>query len=80
MEINKITKLQKSHNSLKIEDEIEKYKKEIKNTEKEIEISKKEIKKLSTKLDKLEKKNENDNSSNIGKSIVIQFLMILLRQ
>ena len=67
--INKIAKLQKSHNSLKIEDEIEKYKKEIKNTEKEIEITKKEIKKLSTKLDKLEKNNQNENTSNIGKSI-----------
>ena len=67
--INKITKLQKVHNSLKIEDEIEKYKKEIKNTEKDIENTKKEIKKLSSKLEKLQKNNANNDSSNNHKNI-----------
>ena len=67
--INKITKLQKTNNSLKIGDEIEKYKKEIKNTEKDVENIKKEIKKLSTKLDKLEENNDNNDSSNNHKNI-----------
>ena len=37
--INKINKLQKIHNSLKIDDEIAKYKKEIKETEKDMKMS-----------------------------------------
>ena len=67
--INKIAKLQKAHNSLKIGDEIEKYKKEIKSTEKDVENIKKEIKKLSSKLDKLEENNKNNDSSNTHKNI-----------
>ena len=70
--INKITKLQKAHNSLKLGEEIEKYKKEIKSTEKDIENIKTEIKKLSSKLDKLEKDNENNDSSNNHKNIEVK--------
>ena len=62
--IKKIIKLQKAHNSLKIDDEIEKYKKEIKESHKIIEQTKKDIEKLSSQLKDLKNKNENSNSDN----------------
>ena len=67
--INKINKLQKIHNSLKIDDEIAKYKKEIKETEKDIQNTKKEIKKLSSILNELDNNSENDPSSGKEKNI-----------
>ena len=62
--IKKIIKLQKAHNSLKIDDEIENYKKEIKESHKIIEQTKKDIEKLSSHLKDLKNKNENSNSDN----------------
>ena len=62
--IKKIIKLQKAHNSLKIDDEIENYKKEIKESHKIIEQTKKDIEKLSSQLKDLKNKNENSNSDN----------------
>ena len=67
--INKINKLQKIHNSLRIDEEIGKYKKEIKETEKDIEKTKTEINKLSSILDELENNSENDSSSIKEKNI-----------
>ena len=64
--IQKIIKLEKAHNSLKIDDEKEKYEKEIKETKNFIEKTKLEISKLSFKLEELSKKNENKNSENEG--------------
>ena len=62
--IKKIIKLQKEQNSLKIDDEIEKYKNEIKESHRIIEQTKKDIEKLSSQLKELENKNENNNSEN----------------
>ena len=62
--IKKIIKLQKEQNSLKIDDEIEKYKNEIKESHRIIEQTKKDIEKLSSQLKDLENKNENNNSDN----------------
>ena len=62
--IKKIIKLQKANNSLKIDDEIENYKKEIKESHKIIEQTKKDIEKLSSQLKDLKNKNENSNSDN----------------
>ena len=67
--ITKINKLQRIHNSLKIDGEIGKYKKEIKETEKDIENTKTEINKLSSILDELENNSENDSSSIKEKNI-----------
>ena len=67
--INKICKLQKAHNSLKLEDEIEKYKNEIKEAEKDNENTKNEIKKLSSEIKKLENSDENNSSSAKEKNI-----------
>ena len=64
--IQKIIKLERAHNSLKIDEEIEKYEKQIKDTKKLIEKTKNEISKLSSKLDDLNNKNENKNSDNEG--------------
>ena len=60
--INKMVKLQRAHNCIKLDDEIEKYKKEIKEAEKGIEKTKNEIKNLSLSLEKLDNNNENDSS------------------
>ncbi len=68
--INKISQLQKAHNSLKLEDEIKNYEIEIKKVEKDIEKTKKEIQKLSSELNELENNNNDDNhSSNNQKNI-----------
>ena len=67
--INKICKLQKAHNSLKLEDEIEKYKSEIKEAEKYNENTKNEIKKLSSELIKFENSDKNNSSSVKEKNI-----------
>ena len=64
--IQKIIKLEKAHNSLKIDEEKQKYEKEIKEAQKIIEKTKAEISKLSSKLDDLNNKNENKNSDNEG--------------
>ena len=65
--INKIISLQKEHNSLKIEEEKEKYELEIKLEENNKEEIKKEMKKLSSELDRLEN-NYNDNDSTLSKT------------
>ena len=67
--ISKINKLQKAHNSLKLEDEIKKYKIEIKEAEKDIEKIKKENKKLSSELNNLENNNSNNSSLSDEKNI-----------
>ena len=78
--INKIAKLEKAHNSLKIEDEIEKYKAEIKKAEKEIENTKKEINKLSSKIEESENSFEeydtNNNQITEGKNNELRNIMI----
>lgn len=67
--ISKINKLQKAHNSLKLEDEIKKYKIEIKEAEKDIDKIKKENKKLSSELNNLENDNNNNSSLSDEKNI-----------
>ena len=67
--ISKINKLQKAHNSLKLEDEIKKYKIEIKEAEKDIDKIKKENKKLSSELNNLENNNSNNSSLSDEKNI-----------
>ena len=67
--ISKINKLQKAHNSLKLEDEIKKYKIEIKEAEKDIDKIKKENKKLSSELNNLENDNNNNSSLSHEKNI-----------
>ena len=62
MLIKEIIKLQKAHNSLKLDDEIEKYKKDIEETYSIVEKTKSEIRKLTSKLDEMKTKNENNNS------------------
>ena len=62
--IKKIIKLQKEQNSLKLDEQIENYKKEIKEVDKIIEKTKNEIGKLSFKLNELTNKNENNNIDN----------------
>ena len=62
MLIKEIIKLQKAHNSLKLDDEIEKYKKDIEETYSIVEKTKSEIRKLSSQLDEMKTKNENNNS------------------
>ena len=68
--INKIMNLQNAHNSLNLEDEIEKYKKEIKEVERGVEKTKNEIKKLSSELDNLENNSENNSVSANERNIV----------
>ena len=65
--ISKIHKFEKAHNSLKLNDEIEKYKKEIKEAEKDIDKIKKENKTLSSELNNLEniRNNSLSNQKNI---------------
>ena len=67
--ISKIIKMQNAHNSLNLEEEIEKYKKEIKEAEKSLEKTKNEVKKLSSKLNELEGNNENNSSSSNERNI-----------
>ena len=67
--INKIKKLQILHNSLKLDDEIEKYKKEIKEAESDIDKTKDDINNLLSELKKLENNNENNNDSPYEKEI-----------
>ena len=67
--ISKIIKMQIAHNSLNLEEEIEKYKKEIKEAEKSLEKTKNEVKKLSSKLNELEGNNENNSSSSNERNI-----------
>ena len=67
--ISKINKLQKEHNSLKLESEIEKYKMEIKEVEKDIDKLKKENKKLITELNNLEDNNNINSSLNEEKIV-----------
>ena len=67
--ISKIIKMQNAHNSLNLEEEIEKYKKEIKEAEKSFEKTKNEVKKLSSKLNELEGNNENNSSSSNERNI-----------
>ena len=67
--ISKIIKMQNAHNSLNLEEEIEKYKKEIKEAEKSLEKTKNEVKKLSSKLNELEGNNENNASSSNERNI-----------
>ena len=62
MLIKEIIKLQKAHNSLKLDDEIEKYKKDIEETYSIVEKTKSEIRKLTSQLDEMKTKNENNNS------------------
>ena len=62
--IKKIIKLQKEQNSLKLDEQIENYKKEIKEADKIIEKTKIEIGKLSSQLNQLKNKNENNNIDN----------------
>ena len=62
--IKKIIKLQKEQNSLKLDEQIENYKKEIKEVDKIIEKTKNEIGKLSSQLNQLKNKNENNNIDN----------------
>jgi predicted RNase H-like nuclease (RuvC/YqgF family) len=62
--IKKIIKLQKEQNSLKLDEQIENYKKEIKEADKIIEKTKIEIGKLSSQLNQLKNKNENNNTDN----------------
>ena len=62
--IKKIIKLQKEQNSLKLDEQIENYKKEIKEVDKIIEKTKIEIGKLSSQLNQLKNKNENNNTDN----------------
>ena len=62
--IKKIIKLQKEQNSLKLDEQIENYKKEIKEADKIIEKTKNEIGKLSSQLNQLKNKNENNNTDN----------------
>ena len=62
--IKKIIKLQKEQNSLKLDEQIENYKKEIKEVDKIIEKTKIEIGKLSSQLNQLKNKNENNNIDN----------------
>ena len=50
MLIKEIIKLQKAHNSLKLDDEIEKYKKDIEETYSIVEKTKSEIRKLTSQL------------------------------
>lgn len=61
--ISKIIKMQKAHNSVNLEEEIEKYKKDIKDAEANLEKTKSEIKKLTSKLNELEGNIENNSSS-----------------
>ena len=60
--IKKIIKLQKEQNSLKLDEQIENYKKEIKEADKILEKTKSEIGRLSHQLNELKNKNENNNS------------------
>ena len=62
MLIKEIIKLQKAHNSLKLDDEIEKYKKDIEEAYSIVEKTKSEIRKLTSQLDEMKAKNENNNS------------------
>ena len=64
--IQKIIKLEKAHNSLKLDEEKKKYEKEIREAKKIIEKTKSDISKLSSKLDDLNNKKENKNSDNEG--------------
>ena len=74
--INKISKLQKAHNSLKLEEEIKNYKIEIKEVEKDIEKIKKEIQKLSSELNELNNNNDANPSSNNEMNIENKSLLL----
>ena len=67
--IKKIIKLQKEQNSLKLDEQIENYKKEIKEADKIIEKTKIEIGKLSSQLNQLKNKNENNNNTDNKENI-----------
>ena len=67
--ISKIIKMQNAHNSLNLEEEIEKYKKDIKDAEANLEKTKNEIKILSSKLNELESNIENNSSSSNERNI-----------
>ena len=60
--IKKIIKLQNEQNSLKLDEQIENYKKEIKDAHNIIEKTKGEIARFSHQLDEVKNKNENNNS------------------
>ena len=61
--------MQKAHNSVNLEEEIEKYKKDIKDAEANLEKTKSEIKKLTSKLNELEGNIENNSSSSNQRNI-----------